>query len=88
MIASGEVDIRDGDRTLRTCGAGEGIGEIALLRRVPRTATAVARTPVRAYAIDSPSFLAAVAGPGASASAEAVVEARLKQSGSGRQLVR
>ena len=55
-------------------------GEIALLRRVPRTATVVARTHVDGFAIDAATFLAAVAGPTAGAAAEAVAADRLKHS--------
>ncbi len=43
-IESGTVAIEVDGRSVATCGVGEGIGEIALLRRVPRTATATAST--------------------------------------------
>ena len=78
VIDQGEVDVVDGDRVLRRCGRGEGIGEIALLRRVPRTATVVARTPVTAYAIDAATFLSAMTGPAAQAAADAVIGERLR----------
>src|SRR5262249_17079920 len=77
LLAYGEVEVTDGDRALQTCGPGEGIGEIALLRKVPRTATVVARTRVDAYAIDAEAFLSAVAGPAAGAAAESIASARL-----------
>jgi Cyclic nucleotide-binding domain/Major Facilitator Superfamily len=80
LIANGEVEVRDDGRPLRSCGPGEGVGEIALLRRVPRTATVVAQTRVEGYAIDAPSFLSAVAGPTAAGAAESVVSARLEHS--------
>ena len=80
LIADGEVDVSDDGKALVTLGPGDGLGEIALLRRVPRTATATARTPVTGYAIDAPAFLAAVAGPAAAAAAEAVVADRLERS--------
>jgi len=78
VVARGEVAVLDGERTLRTCGRGEGVGEIALLRRVPRTATVVATTPVAAYAIDSATFLDAMAGPAARAAAEAAIASRVE----------
>jgi hypothetical protein len=78
VLARGEVAVLDGERTLRTCGRGEGIGEIALLRRVPRTATVVATTPVTAYAIDSATFLDAMTGPAARAAAETAIASRLE----------
>ncbi|HEY4621713.1 MAG TPA: cyclic nucleotide-binding domain-containing protein, partial [Gaiellaceae bacterium] len=80
LIADGEVDVSDDGRSLGTCGPGDGVGEIALLRSVPRTATVAARTSVEGYAIDAAAFLAAVAGPAAAAAAEAVASARLQHS--------
>jgi MFS family permease len=80
LIADGEVEVSDDGHVLRTCGTGEGIGEIALLHRVPRTATVTACSPVEAYAIDSGTFLAAVAGPSGSAMAAAIAASRLEAS--------
>jgi hypothetical protein len=80
LISDGEVDVSDDGRHLATLGPGDGVGEIALLRRVPRTATATARTRVEGYAIGAPAFLAAVAGPAAAAAAETVVASRLERS--------
>jgi hypothetical protein len=80
LLAEGEVDVSDGELHLGTCGPGDGVGEIALLHRVPRTATVEARTAVLGYTIDAPSFLAAVAGPTAAAVAQAVAAARIARS--------
>jgi len=80
LIAEGEVEVSVDGRHLRTCGPGEGIGEIALLRRVPRTASVFAKTEVSAFEIDGAAFLAAVSGPAAAAAAEAVATARLESS--------
>jgi MFS family permease len=80
LIAEGEVDVTDDGRHLRTCGPGDGVGEIALLRQVPRTATVSAKTQVSAFTIDAPAFIAAVSGPAAAAAAEAVAAARLENS--------
>ena len=77
VIEAGEVDVSQGGHHLRVMAAGEGIGEIALLRDVPRTATVVATTPVRAFALDALSFKSAMAGPSAWAAAEAVIAGRL-----------
>ena len=73
-----EVDVSVDGSSVASCGPGEGIGEIALLRGVPRTATVVAQTPVEAYAIDAPTFLSAVSGPAAAAAAEALASRRLE----------
>jgi hypothetical protein len=80
VIENGEVEASAEGRPIAMCGPGEGVGEIALLRKVPRTATVVARTPVHAYAIDAESFLAAVSGPAAAAVAEAITSSRLARS--------
>ena len=59
-LRSGQVNVvRDGT-LLGTQGAGSHFGEIALLRDVPRTASVVARTPVRAFRIDREGFDLAV----------------------------
>lgn len=55
-ISSGRVEIvRDG-AVVNTIGPGSHFGEIALLMDVPRTATVVATTPVRAFRIDRNGF--------------------------------
>ena len=61
-IAAGELDVRQDGRFLRRCGRGEGVGEIALLRAVPRTATVTAHTPATVYELDRDPFLTAVLG--------------------------
>ena len=76
-IASGTVAIQVDGRPVTTCRAGEGIGEIALLRRVPRTATATATTAVTGYALGADDFLAAIAGPASVAAAHSMIEERL-----------
>jgi MFS family permease len=61
-IAAGELDARQDGRFLRRCGRGEGVGEIALLRAIPRTATVVAHTAATVYKLDREPFLTAVLG--------------------------
>ena len=61
-IAAGELDARQDGHLLRRCGRGEGVGEIALLRAIPRTATVVARTAATVYKLDRDPFLTAVLG--------------------------
>lgn len=78
VIADGEVDVASGRTRLQTLHAGEGFGEIALLRDVPRTATVTATSPVELLAITRDEFLAAVTGyPESAAAAHAVAAARL-----------
>lgn len=62
VIDSGEVVITIDGRRKGVMGPGEHFGEIALLRSVPRMATARARSEVVVYALDGPEFVAAVTG--------------------------
>jgi MFS family permease len=80
VIEEGSVEVTDEGRVLNSFGPGASLGEIALLRGGPRTATVTALTDGRALSFDAATFLAAVAGPGASAAAEHVVETRLEHS--------
>ena len=80
VIESGELEVTDGARVLNVVGPGVGVGEIALLRGGPRTATVTALTDGSADAFDPASFLAAVSGPAASAAATWVIEEHLARS--------
>jgi len=62
VIEAGEADVIGDGRHIRTMGPGDGFGEIALLRDVPRTTTVRARTPLRLYTLDRPDFVSAVTG--------------------------
>lgn len=55
-VVEGEVEIRIGDRVLERTGAGGVIGELALIDRSPRSATAVAATPCVLAPIDEKRF--------------------------------
>ena len=80
VIATGEIDVMVDERTIHRLGPGSGVGEIALLRASPRTATVRAVTDVTGYSVDAGTFLAAVAGPAAAAVTERMVQAKLMQS--------
>ncbi len=80
VITSGRVEVTERGVVRRQCGPGEGVGEIALLRSTPRTATVVALERTQALAVTSLSFLAAMTGHEPSgAIAQEVMEERLAQ---------
>ena len=61
-IAAGELDARQDGHFLRRCERGEGVGEIALLRAIPRTATVTAHSAATVYELNRELFLTAVLG--------------------------
>ena len=77
LIAVGEVEVSADGVSLGRAGPGEGVGEIALLHAVPRTASVVAATVVEAFRIDSATFLEAIRGPTAGAVARGIAARRL-----------
>jgi CRP-like cAMP-binding protein len=63
-------------------GPGAHVGEIALLRDVPRTATVVAATPVRLLSLERDVFLRTMTGhEPAHAAAHTAAEGRLRELG-------
>ena len=62
LITAGEAEVTQRGTVLRRLGPGAGVGEIALLRRSPRTATVVAVTDLEVLRIEGRAFLAAVTG--------------------------
>ncbi len=78
IIASGEILITPEDREPLVLSAGESFGEIALLRDVPRTASADVRSEARLYGLERDLFIAAVTGHADSAAAaETTIASRL-----------
>jgi MFS family permease len=78
VIVEGEVEVSVDGASVSELGPGGYFGEIALMRDMPRTATAIARTPVVLYALERDDFLAAVTGHAPSErAAEEVASARL-----------
>jgi CRP-like cAMP-binding protein len=62
VIESGEADVIGDGQVVATLGPGVGFGEIALLRRVRRTATVRATSALRLKALRSDHFLPVVLG--------------------------
>ena len=77
-IAAGELDALQDGHFLRRCGRGEGVGEIALLRAIPRTATVIAHSAATVYELSRELFLTAVLGHAPTQrQADRIAEARL-----------
>lgn len=87
VIASGEVEVSAEGKPMQRLGRGAGLGEIALLRRSPRTATVTAVTAVTAFAIPGSCFVAAVSGPAAAAVTERIAAANLRRGSAGTAVV-
>ena len=78
IIDSGEAEVEIDGRVTGHLGPGDGFGEIALLRDVPRTATVRATSPVELAVLERREFVAAVTGHRESAAvAECLVEQRV-----------
>jgi MFS family permease len=82
VLATGTVRITQAGRFLRDLAStGDGFGEIALLRDIPRTATATASEPVVVIALERADFLQAVTGhEQARAASSGVAEERYQYS--------
>jgi CRP/FNR family cyclic AMP-dependent transcriptional regulator len=56
VIVEGEVTVTKDGQEIRTMGPGDFFGEIALLEDTPRTATVVAKTPLRFFVLTRQAF--------------------------------
>ena len=78
VVDEGEIEVAIDGAFVRTMGPGQGFGEIALIRDVPRTASIRALTPVALWALERDDFLTAVGGhPLSRRSADDLVAERL-----------
>ena len=76
VIEAGQLTVLDDGRGIRTLGPGDGFGEIALMRAVPRTVTVRATEDVKLAVVSAAQFLSAVTGFSAAASSAADVVGR------------
>jgi CRP/FNR family transcriptional regulator, cyclic AMP receptor protein len=58
VIEEGTADVRHGDEVIARLGPGDFFGEIALLETIPRTASVVATSPMRAVVMFGRDFRA------------------------------
>jgi MFS family permease len=82
-VADGELDVSRAGARLVRIGRGDGFGEVALVRSVPRTATVTAATDCLLYGLDGDVFLETVTGnPSAGRLAGEIADGHLGRSGS------
>jgi CRP/FNR family transcriptional regulator, cyclic AMP receptor protein len=56
VINDGEASVKIGTQVIGTVGPGESVGEMGLLDYRPRSASVVARSPMKVYVIDARRF--------------------------------
>ncbi len=77
-VAAGSLAVSRGGVVVQTASRGEGFGEIALIREVPRRATVTAMTDASLYALQEDLFLQTVTGhPAASVAAGRIISDHL-----------
>jgi anti-sigma regulatory factor (Ser/Thr protein kinase) len=80
LIADGRLDVSVDHRHVATLGPSQHVGEIALIREVPRTATIHAEESTKLYALTREDFVAAVGSHQASArEAQRLIRSRLAE---------
>jgi len=80
LVAEGRLDVIAKHNHVATLRPGDHFGEIALLHDSTRTATIVAKTPVRLYALTAEDFLSAIKNhPASRQAAEGSVATRLAE---------
>ncbi len=60
VIDDGEANVKIGNEVIGVVGSGESVGEMGLLDYRPRSASVVARTPMKVYVIDARRFESAL----------------------------
>ena len=85
-VADGVLEVTRHGRPVGTLSRGDGFGEIALIRRVPRTASVTARSDVLLYVLGEEPFVMSVTGHAPTASvAGSIIEDHLRGHGDAPQ---
>ena len=86
VVGEGSLRVSRDGVPVATLGRGDGFGEIALVRGVPRSATVIADTDALVYSLDEPAFqLVLTRYAPARAAAERLVDQRLPSNRDGQQ---
>ncbi len=80
IILSGHGRVERDGQTVATCGPGDIIGELAMLDRLPRSATVVAHTDVEALVLGSREFAALLHIPAVARKLTRLLARRLRDS--------
>ena len=56
VVDDGEASVKIGTQVIGTVGSGESVGEMGLLDYRPRSASVIARSPMKVYVIDARRF--------------------------------
>ena len=79
IVISGTAEVLVDGEPVSTVGAGDVVGEMALLNGRPRTATVIAQSPMRLYVLNSAEFSALLSENQISASITSTNEIRLRE---------
>jgi CRP/FNR family transcriptional regulator, cyclic AMP receptor protein len=60
VLLEGEAEVKKGDRKINTMKEGDFFGEIALVTKMPRTASVTATSDVRVLVVNEPDFAALI----------------------------
>jgi MFS family permease len=79
IVASGNVEVSVAGEPMQRLGPGSGFGEVALLRRSPRTATVTALSDVTGFEVGRDTFACAVSGPASTAISEQIAATNIRR---------
>lgn len=81
IVISGTADVLVAGKRVSTVGAGDVVGEMALLGRQPRSASVIAQTPMQVYVLNPSEFSTLLADSQVSGSITSLTEIRTRELG-------